>query len=309
MLPRMKFDPRGAGARSLLQIVLCLVVGCSSLQSGPRAKTHGADSSQATTVYSRTRNGYVRARNPDGSFQPESYVLKAGTRGTSGESRSYDRLSLDDISRAVAQPLAIQNYMPSDDPDATDLLILVYWGVTLVPDDVNPLGNRASLQMQRDFEYESHGDTVDLGPGVTNALGPDTSKWATYPLDVKAEALKDAETDSTNAAILGYADALLGRQPRDRSIDALMAELEEHRYYVVLLAYDYRTARTQGRHKLLWETRFSLAERGNDFEKALPAMALIAARFYGQDSPGLIHNDLKEGHVEIGEPRPIDTVP
>jgi len=55
----------------------------------------------------------------------------------------------------------------------------------------------------------------------------------------------------------------------------------------VLLAYDYKEARRFGMHKLLWETRFSIPEPGNDFEKAFPLMAAIAAKYFGQTSNGL----------------------
>jgi hypothetical protein len=126
---------------------------------------------------------------------------------------------------------------------------------------------------------------------------------------LKMEAAQDAHTDSTNAAILGYKDSLLGAQAGDEGFRALIAELEQHRYYVVLLAYDNRAAREFGRYKLLWEARISIPERGNDFNKSLSAMALVLSKYLGQDSNGLIHKSLMEGHVEVGEPRSINTVP
>lgn len=297
-----------------IQIVICLLTACGNPPSGARPSGRAGDSSQAIAVYSKASNGYVRARNADGSFQPESYELVAGDRGNSIESKSYDKLSLEDISLAIRKPLAIQNYVPSDDPTRTNLLILVYWGVTLDPDDLRPYGFRGSDFAAGSNDYHGLGTSVpDLPPWV-----PRGSPAEQAPVFQKFEAAQDAQTDSRNAAILGYTDALLGARPDDLRIwdqpgdprfGALIAELEQHRYYVVLLAFDCRTARRYGLHKLLWETRFSLTERGNDFGKALPAMALIAAKYFGQDSHGLIHNYLKEGHVEVGEPKSIDTVP
>lgn len=303
----MGVNSSGARACFLLPLAILAAAGCSVVQPQGRAEGRSNDPNQSTSLYSKTRNGYVRARNADGTFQPQSYIMEAGTRGKTTESRSYDQLSLEDISGSLRKPLAIQNYVPSDDPADTDLLILVYWGVTLTPDDLHPYGFRGS-----DFAAGAGGyHGAGMGPRVPESPSwiPTGSAREQAPSFQKVEADEDARTDSGNAAILGYADALLARPPDDRAARALIAELEEHRYYVVLLAYDYRVARAQGIHKLLWETRFSLAEYGNNFPKELPAMAILAAKYLGRDSAGLVHNNLREGRVEIGEPKALDTVP
>jgi hypothetical protein len=308
------------------------------------------DPRQALAVFSRARNGYVRAKAADGSFRPEFYVLEAGVRANPGESSSYERLSLEDVSLAIAKPLAVQNYMPSEDPDSTDLLILVYWGSTLVPDDIHPYENRASVQKESvaSFNYEhpekkSTGKESPVAPPPTEAaisnpgyvdqmtdlqlytategqglnhatsirsfVMNEGSPQEQVNLSLGLEAKQDALTDSRNAAILGYADTILSKKPVDRPLKELITELEQHRYYVVLLAYDYRTARQYGQHKLLWEARFSIPGRGNDFEKSIAAMALAASNYFGRDSNGLVHSNLKEGRVEVGEPKALDTVP
>jgi hypothetical protein len=151
---------------------------------------------------------------------------------------------------------------------------------------------------------ETQAKTAPLG----EFLGVDPLQNQTRT-SLKIEAAEDAHTDSTNAAILGYKDSLLGAQAGDQSFRALIAELEQHRYYVVLLAYDNRTAKEFGRYKLLWEARISIPEHGNDFNKSLSAMAQVLSKYLGQNSNGLIHKNLMEGHVEVGEPRSVNTVP
>lgn len=290
-------------------MLLCLAAGCSSASTGATARGNRTDPRQAISVYSRARNGYVRSSNPDGSLKPETYVLRAGTRSKLSESRTSDELSLDDISRAIAGPLAVRGYVPGGDPDTTRLLLLAYWGTTLIPDDVHPIEGRASTQ---EGHIEDYWGKMGVGPPSPEGFSPDSTQWTQLPkvpVYQKTELIQDSVTDSTNAAILGYADAILGRQPVDRPAETLINELEQHRYYVVLLAYDYQRARTQGQRTLLWETRFSLTEAHNDFGKSLAAMALVASGYFGQDSHGLIHNELKEGHVEVGEPKALDTVP
>jgi hypothetical protein len=119
------------------------------------------------------------------------------------------------------------------------------------------------------------------------------------------EAKQDGQEDAKTANILGYTDEIFRTKPHDPKMMTLRDEIEQDRYYVVLLAYDYQLGRRQWQHKLLWETRFSIPEPGNDFEKAFPMMATIASVYFGQNSNGLVHHNLAEGHVEIGEPKPL----
>jgi hypothetical protein len=67
--------------------------------------------------------------------------------------------------------------------------------------------------------------------------------------------------------------------------------------------------RHHGKPKLLWGTRISLSERHHDFSKELPIMTQYAARYFGQDSHGLILKPVAEGHVDIGEVKSLGEVP
>ena len=75
---------------------------------------------------------------------------------------------------------------------------------------------------------------------------------------------------------------------------------------MVLMAYDFQLLWKQRRHKLLWETRFSINERSNQFDRALPAMAQYASRYFGQASNGLLRMRVPEGNVEVHEPTLIE---
>ena len=67
--------------------------------------------------------------------------------------------------------------------------------------------------------------------------------------------------------------------------------------------------RKEKKHKLLWETRFSISERRNQFDKALPLMAKFASQYFGQASNGLVRTRVPEGNVEVEEPTLIELVP
>jgi hypothetical protein len=97
--------------------------------------------------------------------------------------------------------------------------------------------------------------------------------------------------------------------PQERERQDMMHELEEDRYFVVLMAYDFQLLRQRKQHKLLWETRFSIREHVNAFDQALPAMAVEASPYFGRDSGGLTHKPLPDATVNIGDLRNLGTVP
>jgi hypothetical protein len=255
-------------------LLLCFLSGCAA-PTATRTSMGQVGGAQLTAVFSRTDKSYVRPQNPDGSFQPETYELKDG--GNFGGPRvdaTMDKLSFEDVSRVIEAPLASQQYIHGDDPATTSLVIMVYWGATIVPDDANPKDTR-----------DLHVSSGDLDERI------------------------DGQIDAKSANILGYTDEIFRTSPLDPKMKTLQAEIEQDRYYVVLLAYDSKAARRYGLHRLLWETRFSIPEPGNDFEKAFPQMASIAAKYFGQDSHGLIHHNLGEGHVQVGEATSVGTLP
>ncbi|MGA2693321.1 MAG: hypothetical protein ABSF76_13230 [Opitutaceae bacterium] len=161
-----------------------------------------------------------------------------------------------------------------------------------------PLGTRASDMMR---EKAAANGGVDPGEGAQYMQ--DTEEFSYL------EAIKDGQIDARSANILGYTDEIFRTKNTDPYLMTLRDEVEHDRYYVVLLAYDYQAGRRHNVKKLLWETRFSIPETGNDFEKAFPLMASIAGKYFGQDSHGLIHHNLADTHVYIGETKSLGTVP
>jgi hypothetical protein len=119
--------------------------------------------------------------------------------------------------------------------------------------------------------------------------------------------------DARNASLLGYDTELdlaveyKGTPLEFRRRD-IVDELEHRRYFVVLMAYDFQMMWRKKKAKLLWETRYSVREQGNDFGKQLAAMTQDAAGYFGRNSGGLIRKSLPEGHVDIGEGKVLDYV-
>jgi hypothetical protein len=287
-------------------IVLLCWMTCSA---GP-SRAFASDKIQGVTaVASSVSKDYIRSRLPDGSFASESYAFgEGGVWGGEIKDATIDDLRFLDVARTITEPLASQKYVPAKDPNKTKLLIMVYWGTTAVParTDIDPLYEEYYQLMS---EYRL---MVDEGvPGADAVLS--TALHVLSMANHQREKL-----DFKNAAMLGYdASGLIGTDyGRDIEHTALgrerrdeVEEIEENRYFVVLMAYDFQLMWRQKKHKLLWETRFSISERRNQFDRALPLMAAYASRYFGQESNGLLRARVPEGRVDVGEPKSLGEVP
>jgi hypothetical protein len=226
-------------------------------------------------VYSSAHNGYVRQVQADGSYARETFAFgNGGLVDPAVEDRFYrndptlDSLSFDTIARMLAAPLASQNYVPSRDPRSTNLLVMVNWGTTI--GGVN---------------------TTD-GP-LRDLINYNNAKLLGFGSERFIQSLVDPGT------------VVYGRNFMTRLLDEVHSDVlgavEVNRYFVILRAYDFQSAWRQKNLRLLWETRFSLAERRHDFGRELPAMARDAALYFGRETYGIVYKPIPEGQVRVGE--------
>ncbi|MGA2017873.1 MAG: hypothetical protein ABSH26_13065 [Opitutaceae bacterium] len=269
-----------------------------------------------TAVSSKVSKGYVRPRLPDGSFQPEEYAFGNGGR-YDGPFRdaSIDKLSFMDIARVISVPLRAQNYVPTKGIQTEKLLIMLHWGTTSVPD---PSSTAAGpLELQKIQETAS----ISAAGGAAEARSAAAAMQAANSyadMQLSMEIGQRDQVDLMNARMLGYdSEGLIGTEygvwvghtgVAGNHRDALISEIEENRYFVVLVAYDFQLLRRQKKLMTLWETRFSINEPRNDFTKALPVMAQYASRYFGQDSHGLLRTKVPEGTVLIGESKSLGEI-
>jgi hypothetical protein len=259
---------------------------CGAALAVPPFSSDGDGSGTTTAVFSGTSDDYVRSKLPDGSFQGEAYGFgRGGFYGSPTRDETIETESFLDIARVISRPLADKNFVPTRDPKKAKLLIMVYWGAT--SGTLDPTSG--NFQYQRGDRPKSENRSFDL-------LGPIS--------------FQGGLVDLQNAMILGYADEISQTHPRMGIIhnvkrDDLIDDIEHNRYFVVLMAYDFQMLWKEKKRKLLWETRFSIREQGNDFRKILPSMAQYASQYFGQDSHGLVRRAIPEGSVEIGIPSTI----
>ena len=311
----MKTPPTIPGA-----VAIAAILGAIA----PAAARAGDSLTGVTALTSQVSADYVRARLPDGSFQAEYYSFGQGGKwGGEIADTTMDRLNFMDVARGIAPALAGQRYLPapSADPGATRLLIMVYWGTTQVPgpasDSVSydELGvAQANLSKYMTQSVTDPRKKVAVGGGAADAALSQMSAALTL-LNMENE--QRDRLDFRNAHMLGYdSEGLIGtdygRNLRGTVLDnkrvELVSEIEENRYFVILMAYDFQLLWKQKKHKLLWETRFSINERHNAFDKALPVMAQYASRYFGQDSHGLLRSQVPEGRVDVGEAKSLGEI-
>ena len=264
-----------------------------------------------TAVSARVGKGYVRAKLPDGSFQPETYAFgEGGYWGGELKDLTIDKLKFIDVARVIAAPLAGQKYLPTHDPNKTKLLIMVYWGTTAVPPPY------AEDTLYQNFQHAIEEYRILLASGAADEA-MNVYYSGLQQLNIE-NGIRD-RLDYKNAKMLGYntdfnslvatdygahvAETAIGVDQRDQ-----VAEIEDNRYFVVLMAYDFQLLWKQKKHLLLWETRFSVNEKHNAFDKALPFMAAYASRYFGQPTDGILRARIPEGHVDIGDIKTLGEV-
>jgi hypothetical protein len=285
---------------------LLMASGMLLVAQSPARAAEGIEG--VTAVASRVSKGYVRTRLPDGSFQPEEYAFGNGGR-LDGPFRdaSIDNLGFLDVARVIASALRAQNYIPAKNLKTEKLLIMVHWGTTAAPDSFATTPGV--------LDYESA--TVQQASPAAGAASPAAAAalWLAMS-QMSLENMQRKRIDFKNAMMLGYdSEDLIGTDFGDFAghsgvlgmhRDELLFEIEENRYFVVLIAYDFQLYWKEKKLKALWETRFSINEPRNFFDKALPAMAQYASNYFGQDSNGLLRKHVPGGQVEVGEPTLVE---
>ncbi len=261
-------------------------------------------SSDVTAVWSTTYNGYKRTRLPDGSFRPESYAFGEGGYGASpvaGE--PAEDMKFMTIVRTIAGPLAGQGYVPTKGRDETDLLIMVYWGVTNTETSVSNGYNPVAADLSTSAPAISANPMSSAGGGSSAPSGPTDN--SAFDMMIAFQNEERDRLNDYNARLLGYYaeySRTAGNYMLRDQHSELVSDLEDPRYYVVLLAFDFKKILTEKRRVLLWTTRYSIRERNNDFEHDLAAMTRRASQFFGRDSHGLKRDvPFRGGNVELGD--------
>lgn len=287
-------------------VLRCLALSALSALVGTGAR---AGESELTAVSATVYNGYARTLLPDGSPKPESFAFgEGGLAASARRDPALEGVSFQQIARTLAPALGRQGYVSSQDPEKTDLLIMVYWGGTAADGRASggfAMGAAPMRPPPPPPKVIAVGRVRVYVPNNAPLAGPPPSPdQGAY--DTMAS-MQNRERDRANqrtAHLLGYGEAFdrAASQPNGRTYLDLVDELEDPRYYVILQAYDFRQMWKQKKHRLLWEARFSTRARGHAFDEALNAMTLTAARYFGRATKGLERVEAPAGEVKLGDP-------
>jgi hypothetical protein len=256
-------------------------------------------------VSSTAAPDYVRRDDGVAGLRPEGYIFTQGRHFESGtRDGSIEKLTFNKLVQQLAPDLARQKYFPARSADLADILIVVHWGVSQIYDDpqkdtrVDAINN-ALPELQAQVRENGMGDAAPLNDVY------DSIQWAQE---------NSQAVFWRNARLLGYVADLrrIGTDTgyvtdRERLLNA---ELNEERYFVVLMAYDYQAMKKDKRSKLLWTTRLSVRTAGNNFTEALPVLAQAGSHVFGKQVEGLVHAkaNLREGRVTFGEMKILGVV-
>jgi hypothetical protein len=293
----------------------CIVFCASTLAERP------ARAEESVAISAKVSNGYARKKLPDGSYQVETYAFGKGDDWSSARvDASADRLDFMTVARTVAVPLSNRNYLPTRDQKTTNLLVMVYWGTTRAPEHASE-----SNSLTRAHEADRHQDQAQMA--LNHAHSESDIKVAKIMTASAASEMRSAveglqseqqqreNTDAKTVALLGYdswwlaTESASGGGERAYRKDDMLNEIEEDRYFVVLMAYDFQEMMKKKKSKLLWEVHMSIREHSNQFDKRLESMVADASRYFGADSKGLTHFVLPEGNVEIGPVKSLGSMP
>ncbi len=241
----------------------------------------------ATEAYQKTQAN----RGPD---DIETYhVMQGQFFGGAIKDKSLERISFQNVVDTLAKSLAKRNYLPAKDTSQGDLLLVVHHGVTTVEEDWNDLMGITSL----DDEAAANGDLALNDQGSLEV----TPDYSTMP--------SSNYSARENANLLGFSRQL--RKPNLTPSEEydLLSDLDEERYFIIVMAYDLHALRETHKFVFQWSTRFSMRSPGTNFEEAHLALSRAGAPYFGTHLDNLAQETAKFGNtdVKIGELEVIES--
>ncbi len=301
------------------------LLGCAFGLLAPTAIL--AADGEITAVCSRVSDDYIRTTLPSGTFESETYAFGEGGnwRGTMKDA-SIDNLKFIDIARTISQPLGEKNFIPAKDPAKTKLLIMVYWGTTAGSAEASDSMAYRSMGQSNGRLINAQGALAAAQSAVKRGVQSDSAE-AQREADAAGDAFNSAlmiaamenrqrdRNNVRNAGMLGYdSTGTIGTDyGRNNALTAfrgrlqdLIEDIEENRYFVVLMAYDFQLMWKDKKPKLLWETRYSIRQHGNNFNEQLASMTESASRYFGHESHGLIRKPLRQESIKLDAIKILD---
>ena len=232
--------------------------------------------SEASTTYNEVKEN-------DGGAKYETYVfIKGNFYDGDFADKSLRTASFEEVAATLAENMKQRNYYPSSSPSEGDLMIVVHYGTTSVEPDLEELFMLDSTDPYAQGEtglggFYSEGSEEE--PGFSEVYSDDFVDLADLSDFGANNTAQHQQTMRNNR--LGISKALNRKNITSTEEFDLRVEMQDERYFIILMAYDYEKLRSENERELLWTTRFSVPSIGTNFEDAYPALARAASAYYG----------------------------
>ncbi|MBC9868045.1 MAG: hypothetical protein F7O42_09250 [Opitutae bacterium] len=242
---------------------------------------------------------FIKGKAEDPTRKIQTYQFMKGnfhmgfTRDPSMKEVTFEGILYD-----LAMNLRKQGFYMHRDRSEGDLLIVVHSGVTDV-----------EISYEEFMGYTSEED-MGLTDEILNAgAGGEAIDFATIDAmnQLNFNLSSSGTTGSANRQSQAYKAQLLGleRAYSDKISNQeaydLRSMLDEERYFIVLMAYDY-PAFKKGEAKLMWSTRYSIRTLGQTFAEAIKDMNVVASDYFGKNLAGITQKRATDdSRVEMGE--------
>lgn len=268
--------------------------------------TNNSHAAKVARVFidSEASSSYKEHKESENGATYETYVfIKGNFYGGDISDKSLRNVTFEELVGTIGDSMKQRNFYPSASADQGDLLVVVHYGLMSVPQDLGDL-----FQLDMDDPYGEQPFDEDGEEGDEEQIDEDPLINDTYFNDLK----RLSELSHNNQAGMSNIKLGIGRALNRRNITVteefdLRTELEAERYFIILMAYDYKKLRSKKKQELLWTTRFSVPSQGTNFEDAYPALARAASSYYGSslDKYAKTSTHFGTGSVDI---RTLETV-
>ncbi len=210
---------------------------------------------------------------------PLSYHFAQGKfYGGNIRDKSLENMSLQDIAETLAKDMEEQNFFPASSTAEGDLLIVVHWGTTELEDDWDELLGEDGSEETLDENGESTLPSDDFDSNLGSEL------------NYESQLSKRREN-----AILTGIDKGLDNSVMPSDYYEYSSMLEEERYFMVLIGFDWQALLKEKVKEVQFVTRFSLRSPGTNFEDAIPSLSRAAIPHLGTNL-----DDLAKTKTQLG---------
>jgi hypothetical protein len=252
---------------------------------------------------------FIKERATDTTKKIQTYQFMMGKYyGGTTRDDAMREIPMEGVLHDLAINLQSQNFYLHKDLGEGDLLIVVHYGVT---------DYEISYEEFMGYNTEEDMGLTDeiLNAGADGAAIDFATIDAMNQLNFNLSSSRTSGNANENseyfkAQLLGMERAYYDNITSTEEYE-LKTMLEEERYFVVLMAYDYPLFK-QGEIKLHWTTRYSIRALGQSFQDAIKDMNFVAADYFGKGIGGLTkkrvtdNSRVEMGDIEVIEQEPAD---